>query len=208
MQSSLLVDINQQNNTDFELQKVHPPTPQANIKAKIEEINKRLGRQDFSYFLMYLSVCFLACSIYLFQSIFHFRVYGVESTSYEWLNMLVLWFILQYVVEALAFVMQSFVAASIAVVLFAVNLLLLIALVVIFGMAYHYSTNYQLLGASEGTHKIMERIMLCRLIGSVVVLTLQLFINLPVSIKVLILFKRRRSLEIQLTKVHIQAFQI
>ena len=151
-------------------------------------------------------ICFFAGAIFNLQSFAHFSEY--RGTAQGWLMLGILWLILQYVPEIGALVYHKFYIAVIAVVLFVINLLLLIALVVILGMTYHYSTHFQIAGANKEIQKIVERLLLHLLIAFIVILSLQIFINLPLSIKVLKLLKRKRSLETELTEASVQKSQI
>ena len=167
-----------------------PSNAIADIYMKIEETKKSLIGGDLICFMIYMGMCFLAGGIFILQSFIHFREY--RGTAQGWLLLALFWFILQYVPAIAAILYNKFYAAVIAVVLFVINLLLLIALVVILGMTYHYSTHFQIAGASEEIQKLVERLLLHVLIASIVILSLQLFINLPFSIKVLILIKRKK----------------
>ena len=196
---------NQQRSLDLEAQKVTPSNAIADIYMKIEENKNSLVGGDLKCFMIYMMICVLAGGIYILQGFAHFRVY--RGTAEGWTLLATFWLILQYVPVIGAILYNKFYAAVIAVVLSVINLLLLIVLVVKLGLMYHYSTHFQIAGASEGIQKIVERLILQFLIASIVILSLQLFINLPLSIKVLILLKRKRSLETELAKANVQQSQ-
>ena len=196
---NLQADAKQPHSLDLEAIKVSFPNTQANIKAKIADIDKRLVHCGFIFFLIYLGVCFLAGALYFFASFVHFKDYQEDQRRSIWcFNLFVLWFICQYAVEGFAIIKSNFIGAVVAVVLFVINSLLLIAAVVIFGITYNYTAHYQLPGADEEISKIVTRIMRDALISSVVVLAVQVLINLPVSIKLLIMLKERKALVAQL----------
>ena len=206
---SLQTDTSKPPSLDLEANKVSSPSTQADTKAKIAEIDKRLGQWDFVCFMVYLKVCYWAGAIFVIHSFIHSSLNGgAKSTPLWWVKLLLLWFIWQYATEGFAILKQNIVAAAVAVVMFVINSLLLIASVVIFGMAYHYAITHQLPEADEEVNEIVDRILRDALIVSVVMLAVQILVNLPVSIKVFIMLKKRTSLEAQLTTPQIKQSRV
>ena len=126
-----------------------------------------------------------------------------------WLPVLVaVWFLLQYIFEIAAFQKRRHGLANIAICLFVVNFLLLVLAVALIAVNYHSFMSYENLYGDDEIFRLVKKILVIALIHFVVLSALQIFINLPGSIKTRRLLKSRRSLEITSTEVRIECYQV
>ena len=199
----------QQHYLDVKALEVPPQNSYKNIVAsKIREIDDQLDHGIYKCFYTYMCIC-------LFLGVVSIILHLVYSTRYAtyaitiWLPVLVaVWFLLQYIFEIAAFQKRRHGLANIAICLFVVNFFLLVLAVALIAVNYHSFMSYENLYGDDEIFRLVKKILVIALIHFVVLSALQIFINLPGSIKTRGLLKARRSLEITSTGVRIECYQV
>ena len=199
----------QQHHLDVKALEIPPQDSYKNIVAsKIKEIDDQLDHGMYKCFHIYMCIC-------LFLGVVSIILHLVYSTRYAtqaitiWLPVLVaVWFLLQYIFEIAAFRKRRHGLANIAICLFVVNFLLLVLAVALIAVSYHSFMSYENLYGDDEVFRLVKKILVIALIHFVVLSALQIFINLPGSIKTRGLLKARRSLEITSTGVRIECYQV
>ena len=181
-----------------EVKALEVPTqnPHKRIAAtKIKEIDDQLDHGIYRCFFIYMIICFTVGVGCVILNLVGTTKPGVSVTSL-WLTVLaVIWFMLQYVFEILAFRKRRLGLANIAIFLFVINFFLLVLVVALLAANYQ-SFSYYNPGADDELYRLVKKVLLGLIIYFAVLLGLQLFINLPGSIKTRKLLKSRRSYEI------------
>ena len=143
---------------------VPPQNPHKRIAAtKIKEIDDQLDHGMYRCFFIYMIICFTVGVGCVILNLVGTTKRGVSVTSL-WLTVLaVIWFMLQYVFEILAFRKRRLGLANIAVFLFVINFFLLVLVVAILAANYQ-SFSYYNPGADDELYRLVKKVLLGLLI--------------------------------------------
>ena len=173
---------------------VPPLDNQRNTLTKIYEIDNQLDNGKFKCFHIYMYICLILGTVSVIVNLAYSTKQTIQNTNI-WLSaLLVIWFLLQYIFQIFAFRRRRQGFANIAVFLFVINFFLLVLVVIIMAVFYHSFISSQYIGQDDEIDKMIKKVLLIVLIYFVVLSALQLFINIPGSIKVRKLLKKRRAL--------------
>ena len=175
---------------------------QRNISAKIQSIDDKLEHGGYRcfYIWMYVSLFFGVLSV--IGGFFNSFEQSRDKTSIILSAISSIWFLLQFVFQILAFREKSLGKATIAMILFMINCLLLFASTSLIALAYHFLINNPTTDSKED-YEWAKSLLLASLIFISMQLIFQLFVNLLGSIKVRKLLKARRRLEEKLQQERI-----